>query len=312
MNVQNFDDYVDSHMARLSVERGLAEKTLDAYGRDLAEFVRFCESRGIKPAGVDAAALVAFLTHLASRGLGAVSQRRYLASVRGLIRDLIERQVLANDPSVGVKLRARPRPLPRTLSTRDIQMLLDAIDTSKPHGLRDRAMLELAYGSGLRVSELVGLELNQVDLAAGVLMAFGKGSKERVVPIGRHAKRALTEYLRAREELLRDKFGGRPTSAIFLSRLGRKMTRQAFFKSLKAWARCDPRLEWVSPHTLRHSFATHLLQNGADLRAVQEMLGHSDISTTQIYTHLSKAHLRKVHRTFHPRAVADKVSSKGQ
>jgi integrase/recombinase XerD len=172
-------------------------------------------------------------------------------------------------------------------------------------------MLERAYGCGLRVSELVGLQLNQVNLAAGVVVVFGKGSKERMVPIGGAAIRALKAYLDKRDEILnpptddthRKKKIPRRVSAVFITRLGRAMTRQGFFKALKGWAANDPRLAWVSPHTLRHCFATHLLEGGADLRAVQEMLGHSDISTTQIYTHLSKSHLRKVHRTFHPRAT---------
>ena len=175
-------------------------------------------------------------------------------------------------------------------------------------------MIELAYGSGLRVSELVGLKLHQMNLAAGLIVVLGKGNKERVTPIGSASKRALREYLHERNRPVKGKPAARaakpnkPDAAVFLSRLGRAMTRQAFFKSLKAYASSDPRLEWISPHTLRHCFATHLLEGGADLRAVQEMLGHSDISTTQIYTHLSKSHLRKVHRTFHPRATMSKAA----
>src|ERR1700723_3560757 len=171
-------------------------------------------------------------------------------------------------------------------------------------------MREMAYGCGLRVSELVGLQLNQVNLAAGAVVVFGKGSKERMVPRGGAAIRALKAYLDRRDEILNPAVDGkhekkvpRRVSAVFITRLGRAMTRQGFFKALKGWAANDPRLAWISPHTLRHCFATHLLEGGADLRAVQEMLGHSDISTTQIYTHLSKSHLRKVHRTFHPRAT---------
>jgi integrase/recombinase XerD len=173
----------------------------------------------------------------------------------------------------------------------------------------------MAYGCGLRVSELVGLQLHQVNLAAGVVVVIGKGSKERMVPMGGAAIRALKAYLERRDEILnpagdskRDqKKVPRRVSAVFITRLGRAMTRQGFFKALKGWASTDPRLAWISPHTLRHCFATHLLEGGADLRAVQEMLGHSDISTTQIYTHLSKSHLRKVHRTFHPRATRASV-----
>jgi integrase/recombinase XerD len=205
------------------------------------------------------------------------------------------------------------RKLPRTLSRRDIEMLLETIDTSTVRGLRDRAMLELAYSSGLRVSELVGVQLPHLNLRAGLVTVPGKGGKERMVPLGRSAAGAIAEYLKCREEELRCAATGssgrasakpaRRSKALFITRLGGPMTRQGFFKALKGWAATDRRLRWMSPHTLRHSFATHLLEGGADLRAVQEMLGHSDISTTQIYTHLSRSHLRKVHRTYHPRAT---------
>src|SRR6185437_17094553 len=198
--------------------------------------------------------------------------------------------------------------LPRTLGQRDLEMLLDAIDTATLRGKRDRAMLELAYGCGLRVSELVGLRAGQVNVAERIVVVLGKGGKERIVPIGSAAVRALKNYLAAREAELRRKTRAVRSPILFISRLGRGMTRQGFFKALKGWTVAEPRLSWVSPHTLRHCFATHLLEGGADLRAVQEMLGHSDISTTQIYTHLSKIHLRKVHRTHHPRATRAGVS----
>jgi integrase/recombinase XerD len=176
-------------------------------------------------------------------------------------------------------------------------------------------MLEMAYGCGLRVSELVGLKLHQVDVRAGIVVVFGKGGKERMVPLGGAAKRALMRYLTQRDRIDESPDGAprlgmsaKPSPYVFLTRLHKPMTRQGFFKALKGWTALDPRLSWMSPHTLRHCFATHLLEGGADLRAVQEMLGHSDISTTQIYTHLSKSHLRKVHRTFHPRASRAQVT----
>jgi integrase/recombinase XerD len=234
------------------------------------------------------------------------------------LRNLVESGQLANDPILAVRLRANPRPLPRTLGRRDLEALTGAIDTSTLRGKRDRAMLEITYGCGLRVSELVGLKLYQIDLEAHLVVVMGKGNKERLVPIGGAALEALAQYLAERQrELVKAQSGAltkrrrvvavRPNSAAFISRLGRPMTRQGFFKALKGWARNDPRLAWVSPHTLRHCFATHLLEGGADLRSVQEMLGHSDISTTQIYTHLSRSHLRKVHRTYHPRATMAKA-----
>ncbi len=309
MKAIGWDEAIDRHLNRQAVERGLGRNSREAYGHDLREFQTFCRKAGAEPATIEPQTLTGYLESLADRGLSPASQRRHLASIRGLIRDLVEREILERDPSVNLKLRPHPRRLPRTMSLTDITMLLEAIDKSTLRGLRDRAMIELAYGSGLRVSELVGLKLHQMNLAAGLIVVLGKGNKERVTPIGSAAKRALREYLRERNRPVKGaERTAKPDAAVFLSRLGRAMTRQAFFKSLKAYASSDPRLEWISPHTLRHCFATHLLEGGADLRAVQEMLGHSDISTTQIYTHLSKSHLRKVHRTFHPRATMSKAA----
>jgi len=306
----DWDALVDNHLVRQAVERGLARNSLDAYGRDLADFVRFCDERKLEPADLDAKALGAYMETLADRKLRASSQRRRLASIRGLAREMMERKIIAHDPAAAIKLRPHPRALPRTLGVKDIENLLGAIDKRSARGARDRAMLELAYGSGLRVSELVSIRLEQINLAAGLLTVQGKAAKQRAVPIGRAAARALRTYLSGtsrpanqglppRAELLK----GRKSTAVFVTRLGKAMTRQAFFKALKGWASGDDRISWISPHTLRHCFATHLVEGGADLRAVQEMLGHTDISTTQIYTHLSRSHLRKVHRMHHPRAL---------
>jgi integrase/recombinase XerD len=307
-----WDKLIEDHLRRQAVERGLSPNSLEAYGADLRGFEDFCAAAGISPSDLSAAALDAWLESLARRRFKVASQRRHLAAVRGLIRELLDQGLLERDPSESLKLRPHPRPLPRTLGRDDVEALLAAIDTSTPRGLRDRAMLEVGYACGLRVSELVGLKMYQVDVEAGLVTVLGKGNKERLVPIGGPALKALGAYLAMRREAAQVRADGKarrdgappvkPNSAVFVSRLGRAMTRQAFFKALKAWAAPDPRLAWVSPHTLRHCFATHLLEGGADLRAVQEMLGHSDISTTQIYTHLSRTHLRRVHRTFHPRA----------
>jgi len=312
----DWDRLIDQHVIRLTVERGLSRNSLDAYSRDLNDFQQFCRVHGIAPNELDTRVVTAYMEHLAVRGLAVASQRRRLAAVRGLIRDLLESGALEHDPARNFKLRRHSRALPRTLGATEIELLLAAIDISKLRGLRDRAMLEIAYGCGLRVSELVALRLNQIDLAGKVVIVFGKGSKERVVPVGGAALRALTAYLTARHKAAQAQLAAagrrgqragasavRPAAAAFITRLGRPMTRQGFFKALKGWASVDERLAWISPHTLRHCFATHLLEGGADLRAVQEMLGHSDISTTQLYTHLSRTHLRKVHRTYHPRAL---------
>jgi integrase/recombinase XerD len=307
LSAQSWDEIVDVHLARQAAERGLSRHSLEAYARDLRDFQEFCDERGVGPRALDAAAMSAYLAQLADRGFEVTTQRRHLSSIRGLMREMVERGMLARGLAPAIKLRHHPRKLPRTLTRRDVEMLLETIDTASLRGKRDRAMLELAYSSGLRVSELVGLQMNQINLRAGVVTPFGKGSKERIVPMGRAAARAVRDYLAAREREAAERAqskrqNARRSNAVFVSRLGREMTRQGFFKALKGWAAGDPRTSWISPHTLRHSFATHLLEGGADLRAVQEMLGHSNIATTQIYTHLSRSHLRKVHRTFHPRA----------
>jgi len=310
VSAAGWDDLIDRHLSRQAVERGLSRHSMEAYAHDLNLFQSWCRDSGLEPAQLDASALTAYLEALADQGFAVSSQRRHLASLRGLARELVDEKIIERDPAPAVKLRPHPRKLPRTLSSADIENLIAAIDAHDARGLRDRAMLEMAYGCGLRVSELVGLQLHQVNLAAGAVVVLGKGSKERMVPMGGAAIRALKAYMDRRDEILnppgddhRKKKGSRRVSAVFITRLGRAMTRQGFFKALKGWAANDARLAWISPHTLRHCFATHLLEGGADLRAVQEMLGHSDISTTQIYTHLSKSHLRKVHRTFHPRAT---------
>jgi integrase/recombinase XerD len=315
-----WDALIDHHLACQAVERGLSRNSLDAYGRDLRGFSDFCDRAGVAPTALDAVALTAYMESLAARGFRVASQRRHLAAVRGLIRALINRGLLERDPAQALKLRPHPRSLPRTLGRSDLEALIAAIQPDTLRGLRDRAMLELAYSCGLRVSELIALRLDQVDLEAKVVIVLGKGGRERIIPVGGAARKALTTYLVARHQAAnqissngrtrkrREASAVRANSSLFISRLGRPMTRQGFFKALKGWAADNPRLAWVSPHTLRHCFATHLLEGGADLRAVQEMLGHRDISTTQIYTHLSRTHLRKVHRTFHPRAVRAKAS----
>jgi integrase/recombinase XerD len=314
-----WDQLIDQRLIRLTVERGLSRNSLEAYGRDLNDFHQFCRSHRITVEQLDIRVVTAYLENLALRQFAVASQRRRLAAVRGLLDDLHERGLLQCNFARNLKLRPHSRPLPRVLSAREIELLLRVIDTGKLRGLRDRAMLEIAYGCGLRVSELVALRLNQIDLAGRVVIIFGKGGKERLVPIGGAALRALTAYLAARQQAAQTQLSRksrcgsppaiRPNSAAFISRLGRPMTRQGFFKALKGWASRDERLAWMSPHTLRHCFATHLLEGGADLRAVQEMLGHSDISTTQLYTHLSRTHLRKVHRTYHPRSLSSRSRS---
>jgi integrase/recombinase XerD len=313
--LEHWDTIIDWYRDRLAAERGLSHHTIANYSIDLRDFADFCGRSKLVPRDFDGRAMTAYLEELAGRGMAVTSQRRKLSSLRGLAREMVDRGVIAQDPAPTVKIRARSRPLPRTLTRKDMEMLLDAIDTSTMRGLRDRAMLEMAYGCGLRVSELVSLKHYQVNVKAGVVVVFGKGGKERMVPLGGASVRALKLYLNNRDQpekaddARKPRRPAKPSPFVFLSRLGKPMTRQGFFKALKGWAAGDRRLAWVSPHTLRHCFATHLLEGGADLRAVQEMLGHSDISTTQIYTHLSKSHLRRVHRTFHPRSTRREPTS---
>jgi len=303
---EQWERATNRHLEGLRVERGLADNTLDAYRRDLKRFSAFCREREITPAQLNALVMLDYLEALAEQGLGRTSQRRHLTTIRNLVKEWLREGILEQDPTLEIKLGPMARPLPHTLSTTQIEALIGVIDPTTPRGSRDRAMMELAYGSGLRVSELVRLPLAALDARSGLLAVVGKGAKERLVPFGERARQALTHYLESGRAAL---LGQRQSPFLFVGRAGRPLTRQAFFKNLNTWAGRLPRQLRVHPHMLRHSFASHLLQNGADLRAVQEMLGHSDISTTQIYTHLSTAHLRKAHRSFHPRARLDKVSS---
>ncbi len=247
---QDWDQIIERHLDRLRVERGLGNNSVQAYARDLREFQQHCRDHQVEPEALQARTVSGYLEAMARRGMSVASQRRHLASIRGLAREMVEQKILERDPAAAIKLRPHPRALPRTLGRRDLEMLLDAIDTKILRGKRDRAMLELAYGCGLRVSELVGLRAGQVNVAERIVVVLGKGGKERIVPIGSAAVRALKNYLVAREAEPRKKTrAARPSPALFTSRLGRAMTRQGFFKALKGWTVTEPRLSWVSPHT---------------------------------------------------------------
>jgi integrase/recombinase XerD len=293
---------VDGFLAHASVERGLAPRTIEAYARDLARFVAFLDGKGVRRlANLRREHLTGFLEALEAGGLGARSRARALVSVRRWLRYLGAAGALREDPAEGVAVPRFERALPHVLRTDEAVALIEAVDPSTPLGLRDRAMLEVLYGGGLRVSELVGLPLSALDLRAGLARVLGKGSRERMVPLGVPAVEALEAYLeQGRPPLLRA--AKRPTDAVFLSRRGSPMTRQNFFIRLRGIARrAGIPGERVSPHVLRHAFATDLLEGGADLRAVQSMLGHADLSTTQIYTHVSGRRLRETVETQHPR-----------
>jgi len=283
-----------------ALERGLAPRTLEAYGRDLAAFAAFLEGEGVRrPREITRGHVTGFVGALEARGLGARSRARSLVAVRRWARWLLATGALARDPVEGVLPPRLPGRLPKRLLPEEIEALLRASEPAEPLGLRDRAMLEVAYGAGLRVSELVALPLAALDRRAGLLRVLGKGRRERLVPLGEPALEALDAYLEAgRPRLLR----GRDSDAVFLTARGAPMTRQNFFARLHTLAlRAGVPRERVSPHALRHAFATDLLEGGADLRAVQSMLGHADLSTTQIYTHVSRGRLRETVETRHPR-----------
>ena len=299
------DDSVDGliglYLDVLRVERGLSPRTVAAYGSDLAVFSAFCAEKGIeRAAAIDRGLLEGALLHLHERGLSPRSRARALSAFRGFFKFLVMDGHREDDPAARLRSAKQGRKLPDVLSREEVLNLLDAPGTDTPRGLRDSAMLELVYSSGLRVSELCGLELNSLRTDPPILVVRGKGDKERIVPVGPHALAAINRYLEEGRHLLPSV--GR-SGALFPGRRGKHLTRQAFWKSIKRYGLKAGILKEISPHTMRHSFATHLLEGGADLRSVQAMLGHSDIATTQIYTHVSSTRLREVHRDAHPRAL---------
>jgi integrase/recombinase XerD len=283
----------------LEVERGLSRRTVEAYGADLrrlGEWLR--RERGAELEGADGRALAEHLRWLHRRDVSPRSAARALAAMRGFYGWLVEERVRGDDPTAHLEAPRKGRALPKLLDEPDVLRLLAAPDVTTATGVRDRAMLELLYATGLRVSELVGLRLPQLELAGGFLIAFGKGSKERVVPVGEAAEAWLGRYLRE----VRPLWAAGRHDTVFVNRRGMPMTRQGFWKLLKAHGRAAGIDRGLSPHVLRHSFATHLLEHGADLRSVQTLLGHSDISTTEIYTHVHRERLRGLYDRFHPRA----------
>ena len=296
------DSHIDAFLNYITVEKGLARNTVIAYSRDLIEFCSYLDTQpGIEVQTAGPRHIIGFLTVLRDRGLSARSQARILTVLRGLYRFLQREELLTGpDPTAHLPLPKTGRRLPETPSQEQIDELLNLPDVSTPRGIRDQAMLELLYATGLRVSELIGLEVNQLNLEAGFVRVRGKGGRERLVPLGTRAKQQIETYLaQARPVLLKH----RSSSYLFLTRSAKPMSRQGFWRLLKQYAQqtASGTQAKVYPHALRHAFATHLLEGGADLRSVQSMLGHVDIATTQIYTHLSNERLREVHRKYHPR-----------
>ena len=291
---------VEPFCDHLALERGLSPRTVDAYRRDVQRLVEFLTARGVRrPADAGAGELREFVYALKDRGLQPASIRRTLSAVRTYFGYLLGEGVVVADPTERVDLPRPWRRLPGVLTRAEVERILEAPDPADRLYWRDRALLEFAYASGVRVSELTALKLRELDLREGHALVVGKGAKERIVPVGRAAVQALTVYLRElRPTLTRAVANG----AVFLNAQGSPLTRMGVWKILRKHVRRAGVRRRVTPHTLRHSFATHLLEGGADLAAVQELLGHADIATTQIYTHVEREYLRDVHRKYHPRA----------
>ncbi|MBK7975006.1 MAG: site-specific tyrosine recombinase XerD [Deltaproteobacteria bacterium] len=291
--------HLDAYLAFLAVEKGLAPNSLDGYARDLGKYEEHLERHGRDALGAERTEVVAFLKLLVDGGLAPSSVSRALSAVRGFHRHLVREGIRATNPTTEIDRPRRGLKLPSVLSVEEIERLVTSPAGDSPKDLRDRAMLELLYASGLRVSEIVGLGTLDVDLGSGLVTVLGKGSKQRVVPLGEEAHARVSSYLAHGRRLL-DRT--RRSPMLFLNTRGGKLTRQGFWKILRARARQAGLARRVTPHTLRHSFATHLLEGGADIRTVQVLLGHADVSTTQIYTHVSRDSLRRVYERAHPRA----------
>jgi integrase/recombinase XerD len=293
------DILIDQYLNYLLIEKGLSRSTLDSYSSDMVRYREFLYENKIRRiSAADTTLILKHMIALRNAGLSARSRARHLVTIRGFYRFMVHEKIIGHDPARLVDLPKTSLKLPDVLSVDEVSQLLETPDTDKPRGARDCAMLELLYAAGLRVSELVNLKTQDVNLEAGFVRVFGKGSKERVVPIGLHAKEKIESYiLKSRPMLLKN----RASPYLFVARAAKPLTRQGFWKLLRRYAGQAQLYKKVTPHSLRHSFASHLLEGGADLRAVQVMLGHVDIATTQIYTHVARQQLKILHERFHPR-----------
>ena len=291
---------LDQFLNYLVVERGLSPNTLESYSRDLIKYLEYLSRKCIKDINETSdLTVISFFTSLKKDGLSNRSIARNLSSIKMFYKFLAEDHHIKSNPTLNIETPKRESKLPQVLSMEEVDSLLKIPGRNTPLGLRDAALLELLYATGLRVSEIISLPLNNINLEAGYLIAYGKGSKERLVPIGEVAQNLIKEYLeKARPALLKKK----QSNYLFITRSTKPMTRQGFWKLIKKYALAAGINKNISPHTLRHSFASHLLERGADLRSVQIMLGHSDISSTQIYTHVTTERLKKIHNQYHPRS----------
>lgn len=296
------EDQLQDFIHYMVVEKGLAKNTIVSYERDLKFYIHFLKETEKMTSwhDIQRTQIIQFLGSLKKEGKSSKTLARNIASIRAFHQFLLRERVVEHDPSVHIESPQQEKSLPKVLSMADVETLLDSPKTNNHYGLRDKAMLELLYATGIRVSELIGLNQEDVHLTMGFVRCIGKGNKERIIPLGRTAVKALDDYLqKGRPNFLSKKHRD---DALFLNHHGKRLSRQGFWKILKGLTQAAGIQKELTPHTLRHSFATHLLENGADLRAVQEMLGHADISTTQIYTHVTKTRLKDVYSQFHPRA----------
>ncbi|MCA1054712.1 site-specific tyrosine recombinase XerD [Rossellomorea aquimaris] len=296
------EDDIKDYMHFLIVEKGLAKNTIESYQRDLRNYSMYLKNveKITSLNEVSRVNIVQFLGHLKGQGKSSKTVARHVASIRSFHQFLLREKSTDQDPTVHIETPKTERKLPKILSIEEVEALLEAPEESTPLGMRDKAMLEILYATGIRVSELIALKMEDVHLTMGFVRCIGKGNKERIIPIGNTAMKVLEKYMEDARLKLRSK--KHKDDHLFLNHHGKGLTRQGFWKNLKALAQKANIEKDLTPHTLRHSFATHLLENGADLRAVQEMLGHADISTTQIYTHVTKTRLKDVYSKFHPRA----------
>ncbi|MGX7204364.1 site-specific tyrosine recombinase XerD [Enterococcus pingfangensis] len=295
------DEQITEYLHYLSIERGLSENTRISYQRDLQQYLSFLIEQGVTSwQAVDRYTVVAFLGNLTEAGKASTTITRMISSLRRFHQFLRQERYTDHDPMQHIDSPKKAQRLPQTLSLAEVERLIAAPDTTTDLGIRDRAILEVMYATGLRVSELIGLKLGDIHLEMGLLQTIGKGDKERIVPLGDYAIHWLERYLAEVRPLLTKKTPNEPF--LFVNNHGRGMSRQGIWKNLKQHVIKAEITKDVTPHTLRHSFATHLLENGADLRTVQELLGHADISTTQIYTHITKRRMTEVYKEFFPRA----------
>lgn len=294
------DQLLDSFLTYLTIEKGLSKNTLESYGRDVRKFLLFLEEGQIKTIQeIKYENILDFLSHFKKQGFSDTTTVRTIVSIKQFFKYLLLEKIIKEDPTSQIRTPKMKKSIPGVISLEDVERVLASPNESTPEGIRDLAMLEVLYATGIRVSELIWLKLNEVNFEMGFVIVYGKGSKERIVPIGKQAQEKLRTYMELSRPLL---LKSRDSKELFVTRRAKAMTRQGFWKLIKNYALKAGITKHISPHTMRHSFATHLLERGADLRTIQIMLGHSDISTTQIYTHVENERLKEIHKKYHPRS----------